>query len=156
MLNRRPCCFDAGLTTPLLRHFLSRLKTMSLDDFLETKLARFLEALLIRIVVTSTPVEMAFAKMTALTSACHQQRIGRQSLSSKRCIYGYDKQVTRWRQGGCSLIVMLVACTSRVRWGVSVCAKPPRRSGRGRGAGAERGPRPAFASLGASGRDRPR
>ena len=97
MRNRRPCCFDAGLTSPLLRHFLSRLETMSLDEFLETKLARFLEALLIRIVVTSTPVEMSFSMLTALTTAGHQQRIGRHALSSKMCIYGYDKQVTRWR-----------------------------------------------------------
>ena len=53
--------------------------------------------LLIRVVVTSTPVEMAFSRMTALTSSSHQCRVGRHALSAKMCTYTYEKQVSRWR-----------------------------------------------------------
>ena len=95
--NTNECCFDLGLVGPLREFYLGSILNMELQDFLRTDLAVFLKTLISRVVVTSTPVEMQFSKMTQLMWNGGHKKLDRHGLASKMATFSYTNRVRRWR-----------------------------------------------------------
>ena len=85
------CCLDPGLCRALRARFPD-VKQYGAG----TKLATFLTVLFLRLVVTSTQVELQFSKYSQLTNT-NDKRLGLAGLASRAVNNMFKQQVGRWR-----------------------------------------------------------
>lgn len=92
-LDANICCLDIGLCKVL------RLHAPTLEDYFDTVLAEFLRVLFERVVVTSTQVELQFAKLTLWTNGRgNRPGLGLPSLAARAKNTAYKNAVERWRR----------------------------------------------------------
>ena len=91
--NLNPCCVDPGLGAKL------RALTTVVSDYFDSPLRDFLKTLFERVVVTSTQVELQFARMSLWTAGGGRgPRICLPTLSSHAVIADFLKEVKHWRR----------------------------------------------------------
>ena len=88
------CCLDLGLGRVL------RLHATSIEDYFNTVLAEFLRTFFERVVVTSTQVELQFAKLSLWTNGRggHGARMGLPCLAARAKNTAFQNAVTQWRR----------------------------------------------------------
>ena len=91
-LDANICCLDLGLGQPL------RLHAPFIDDYFDTALEEFLRVLFERVVVTSTQVELQFAKLSLWTNVSGGSRLGLPALGAKAKNTAYKNAVEQWRR----------------------------------------------------------
>ena len=90
--NFKPCCVDAGLGAKL------RALTTVVSDYFESPLRDFLKTLFERVVVTSTQVELQFARMSLWTAGGGRgPRMCLPTLSSQAVTADFIREVDGWR-----------------------------------------------------------
>ena len=92
------------------------------EQYFGTPLEEFLITLFMRLVMTSTQVELQFSKYTALTDT-KTKRLGLHGLAGKAMSLGFTKLVKQWREDQLSGEIQIHNFCSRPAW-----AKPGRGS----------------------------
>ena len=88
----RDCCLDSGICK-VLRANDGR-DGPNIDEYFDTALGLFLKTLFERVVVTSTQVELQFARLTLWAS----KKFGLPAIASKAITTEFSNEVKRWRE----------------------------------------------------------